>query len=217
MKKNKLKILFEDKCLLVVYKDYGIPTIKSEKYKNNLYSEVYDYLHKKNQRVFVVHRLDKDTGGLVLFAKDQKVKEILQDNWDDVVRKYYAIVHGKTNQCDEIISYIKETKSLHCYSTKDKSGELAKTLFKRVSFNKLYSLLEIEIKTGKKNQIRVHMSDNNTPILGDKKYGKKDGFRHMALNAYYLKFKHPITKEKLEIDLGIPKEFQSIMNNVKNQ
>ncbi len=215
MQKNKLRILYEDKCLLVVYKDYNIPTIKSEKYKNNLYSEVYDYLHKKNQRVFVVHRLDKDTGGLVIFAKDDKVKKLLQDNWDNVTRKYYALVHGKTNKCDEIISYIKETKSLYCYSTNDKSGELAKTLYKRVKANKLYTLLDIEIKTGKKNQIRVHMKDNNTPILGDRKYGKKDGFRHMALNAYYLCFKHPITKEKIEIDLGIPNEFTNILNNVK--
>ncbi len=214
-KSNKLKIFYEDKCLLVVYKDYNLPTIKSEKYKNNLYSEVYDYLHKKNQRVFVVHRLDKDTSGLVIFAKDQKIKDVLQDNWDKTIRKYYALVHGQTKKCDEIISYIKETKSLYSYSTKDKSGELAKTLFKRVKSNKLYTLLDIDIKTGKKNQIRVHMKDNNTPILGDKKYGKKDGFRHMALNAYYLCFKHPITKEKIEIDSGIPEEFLSIMSKVK--
>ena len=214
-KSNKLKIYYEDKCLLVVYKDSNLPTIKSEKYNNSLYSEVYDYLHKKNQKVFVVHRLDKDTSGLVIFAKDEKVKKILQDNWDSTIRKYYALVHGQTNKSGEITSYIKETKTLYSYSTKDKSGSFAKTLYKKVKSNKLYTLLDIEIKTGKKNQIRVHMKDNNTPILGDKKYGKKDGFRHMALNAYYLCFNHPIINERIEIDTGIPKDFVSIMNNVK--
>ncbi len=214
-KSNKLKIYYEDKCLLVVYKDYNLPTIKSAKYKNNLYSDVYDYLHKKNQKVFVVHRLDKDTSGLVIFAKDSKIKDTLQNNWEDVTRKYYALVHGNTNSKGVIESYIKETKTLYSYSTKDKKGEYAKTIYKRVNSNKLYSLLDIEIKTGRKNQIRVHMKDNNTPILGDKKYGKKDGFRTMALNAYYLCFKHPITKERIEINTGIPREFSSIMNNVK--
>ncbi len=211
-KSNKLKILYEDKCLIVVFKNSNLPTIKSEKYPNSLYSEVYDYLHKKNQRVFVVHRLDKDTSGLVVFAKDDKTKKILQDNWDKTIRKYYASVHGQTKRCDEIISYIKETKTLYSYSTKDKSGELAKTLFKKVKSNKLYTLLDIEIKTGKKNQIRVHMKDNNTPILGDKKYGIKDNYKKMMLNAYYLCFKHPITKEKIEIDTGIPKEFNGVLN-----
>ena len=214
-KSNKLKILYEDKCLLVVYKDYGIPTIKSEKYKDNLYSKVYDYLHKKNQRVFVVHRLDKDTSGLVIFAKDDKLKEVLQNDWDNVIRKYYSIVHGQTNKNGIIESYIKETKTLYSYSTKDKKGDYAKTFYRRVESNKLYTLLDIEIKTGKKNQIRVHMKDNNTPILGDKKYGKKDGFRRMALNAYYLCFNHPIINERIEIDTGVPKDFVSIMNNVK--
>ena len=215
MKKNKLKILYEDKCLLVVYKNYGIPTIKSEKYKNNLYSEVYDYLHKKNQKVFVVHRLDKDTSGLVIFAKDEKIKNILQNDWDNVIRKYYSLVHGSVKTKGIIESYLKETKTLYSYSTNDKSGSYAKTEYRKVNSNKLYSLLDIEIKTGRKNQIRVHMKDNETPILGDRKYGKKDGFRHLALNAYYLCFKHPITKERIEIDTGIPEEFQSIMSNVK--
>ena len=204
MKREKLKILFEDKHLLVVYKKSGLPTIKSDNNRFNLYSEVYDYLHKKNQKVFVVHRLDSDTSGLVLFAKSEKVKENLQANWDNVLREYYCVVHGKTNKEGSIESYLKETKTLLTYSTHDKSGKYAKTNYKLLKQSKAYSLLSINIETGRKNQIRVHMKDNNTPIVGDKKYGIKDGYRNMLLEASRLFFVHPITRERLDIKLEIP-------------
>ena len=207
MKKEKLKIYFEDKHLLVVYKKSGLPTIKSEKYKNNLYSEVYDYLHKKNQKVFVVHRLDADTSGLVVFAKNERVKENLQLNWNNVLREYVAIVHGNTKKSGIIESYLKETKTLLTYSTNDKSGKYAKTVYETLDNKNNLSLLKIQIETGRKNQIRVHMKDNNTPILGDHKYGKKDGYRTMMLLASRLMFVHPITKERIDIDLGIPDEY----------
>ena len=170
MKKKKLDILYEDKHLIAVYKKSGIPTIKSDNYKYNLYSEVFDYLHKKNQKIFVVHRLDKDTSGIVIFAKDEKSKNILQENWDYTTRNYVAIVHGQTKDKDTIESYIKETKTLYSYSTKDKSGKYAKTSYEKIQSSKQYTLLKINIETGRKNQIRVHMKDNNTPILGDRKY-----------------------------------------------
>ena len=205
MKKEKLKILFEDKHLIAVYKKSGIPTIKSEKYKDNLYSEVYDYLHKKNQRVFVVHRLDADTSGIVLFAKSEKVKDNLQLNWDNTTREYVALVHGNTKEEGCIESYLKETKTLLSYSTNDKSGKYAKTHFVKLKNNKQYSLLKIDILTGRKNQIRVHMKDNKTPIVGDRKYGVKDGFRNMLLIHNRLFFVHPITRERIDIKLEIPK------------
>ena len=191
---KKLKILFEDKNLLIVYKDGNIPTINSEKYSKSLYNEVYDYLHKKNQKVFVVHRLDKDTSGLVMFAKNERVKEVLQDNWENVRRKYIALVHGIIKEDGVIKSYLKETKTLLTYSTQ-------------------YSLVEIEIKTGRKNQIRVHMADNKTPILGDRKYGKKDGYRKMMLLANELEFNHPVTKEHINIKLDIPNEYKKVVEN----
>ena len=210
---KKLKILFEDKNILIVYKDGNVPTINSEKYSHSLYNEVYDYLHKKNQRVFVVHRLDKDTSGLVMFAKNERVKEILQNNWEHVKRKYIALVHGIINEEGIITSYLKETKTLLTYSTNDKSGKYAETHYKRLKHNKQYSLVEIEIKTGRKNQIRVHMADNKTPILGDKKYGKKDGYRKMLLLASELEFKHPVTKEMIHIKLDIPNEYKKVVEN----
>ena len=214
-KKGKLDILFEDKHVLIVNKKGGLPTIKSENCKDNLYSQVYDYLHKKNQRVFVVHRLDKDTSGIVVFAKSEKVKNILQDNWDNVIRNYIAVVHGKTKEKDIITSYIKVTKTLLSYSTNDKSGKFAKTTYERIMENKSYTLLKINIQTGRKNQIRLHMKDNKTPILGDRKYGKKDGYRNMMLLANQIKFTHPITKKEINIDLNIPENYVKIFKGDK--
>ena len=216
MKKEKLKIYYEDKHLLIVYKKSGLPTIKSNNYKNSLYEEVFDYLHKKNQRVFIVHRLDADTSGLVLFAKDERVKENLQLNWDSVIREYITIVHGETKESDIIKSYLKETKTLYTYSTNDsKNGKYAETFYERIKCNKQYSLLKVNIKTGRKNQIRVHMKDNNAPILGDRKYGIKDGYRNMMLLASRLFFVHPITRERINIDLGIPNEYLKVFENGK--
>ena len=211
MKKKKLDILYEDKHLIIVNKNGNMPTNKSDNYKDNLYSEVFDYLHKKNQKVFVVHRLDKGTSGIVVFAKSERVKESLQNTWDYTERNYIAVVHGITKDKDTIKSYLKETKTLYTYSTNDKSGKYAETSYVRVKSNKQYSLLKINIKTGRKNQIRVHMKDNNTPILGVRKYGKKDGYRKMMLLANEIKFIHPITKQIIHIDLKIPNEYSKIV------
>lgn len=202
---KKLNILFEDKNILVVNKPSGLPTIKAKNANNNLYSEVYDYLHKKNQKVFIVHRLDRDTSGLVLFAKNEKVKNILQDNWDKVIRKYICVTHGIVK--DKIIkTKIFEDKTLKSHISFDR-GLDAITIVKCIKTNNINSLCEIEIKTGRKNQIRCHMSYNNTPILGDKKYGIKDNVKHLMLLANFLEFTHPITKQKITIKLDIPKEF----------
>ena len=216
MRKEKLKILYEDKYLLVVYKKSGLPTIKSNKYKDNLYSFVYDYLHKKNQKVFVIHRLDVDTSGLVLFAKKENIKENIQLNWDNVIREYVALVHGKCDKSGIIKSYIKETKTLYSYSTDDgKNGKYAETHYETLKSNDMFSLLKITIKTGRKNQIRVHMKDNNTPIVGDKKYGIKDGYRNMFLIANRLFLVHPITRERLDIKMSIPNEYERVFKNGK--
>lgn len=211
MKKDRLDIIYEDKYIIIVNKKGNIPTIKSDKYKENLYSKVYDYLHKKNHKIFVVHRLDKDTSGMVLFAKTEKVKEILQNSWDDVKRSYISVVHGKTKSHDIIESYLKETKTLHTYSSNDKTGKYAKTEYYLIKSNKQYSLIEISLHTGRKNQIRVHMADNKTPIVGDKKYGKKDGYRTMFLLANKLEFIHPVTHQNMEFNLDIPQSYRKLV------
>ena len=210
---KKLDVVYEDKSLLVVNKPAKVLTIATNKdNEHNLYSEVYDYLHKKNQKVFIVNRLDKDTSGLVVFAKSEMIKNIMQDNWSNVIRKYYAIVEGKVSSEGVVESYLKETKTLKTYSTHDKSGKYAKTIYKPVSYNNKYTLLDINILTGRKNQIRVHMQDINHGIIGDKKYGSKiNPINRMCLHAYYLEFTHPITKQTVKLELEIPKEFEKII------
>lgn len=215
-KKGKLDILFEDKHVLIVNKKGGLPTIKSENCKDNLYSQVYDYLHKKNQRVFVVHRLDKDTSGIILFAKTEEVKNKMQQTWDKTKREYIALVEGYVVGNNTIKSYLKETKTLYTYSTNNsKEGKLAVTKYDTIYSNKEYSLLKIEILTGRKNQIRVHMKDIKHPIVGDKKYGStKNPIRRMCLHANYFSFIHPILNKNIEVKSIYPKIFDKLINKM---
>lgn len=215
MKNNeKLDIIYEDKELLVVNKPAGLLTISTDKEKEKtLFHKVYMYIKKKNKnnKIFIVHRLDKDTSGLVIFAKNESIKLKLQNNWDSLAkeRKYVAIVKGKLdNDKGQIISWLKETKTLLTYSsTIPNDGKKAITNYRVINTNDLYSFLDIEIKTGRKNQIRVHMKDIGTPILGDHKYGPKDGFRRMYLHAYKLVVEHPVSGKILEFETDIPSEF----------
>lgn len=212
---KKLKIIYEDKYLIIVNKPSGLFTISRDNhYDNNLYDEVKTYVKKQNphNKIFIVHRLDKDTSGLVMFAKDQKVKYALQNSWNNVVRKYYAIVLGKLKKKeDSLKNYLYETKDMKVLVTNNKSlGKLAITDYKVISSNNKYSLLDINIKTGKKHQIRVQLRNIGNPILGDKIYNKKSQNK-MYLMAYYLEFIHPITKKFCIIDIPIDKDFLTII------
>ena len=214
--KKKLDILYEDKFLLIVNKPANLLTISTEKEKDRtLYSYVYDYLKKKNKnnKVFIVHRLDKDTSGIVMFAKDEKTKFHMQDNWDKIIRNYVAVVNGKVkNKKGVLKSYLMETKTHLTYSVNDKNGKLAITEYEKILENKKYTMLSLRLKTGRKNQIRVGLADMGNPIVGDKKYGiKKDPIRRMALVANTLEFIHPKTKEKILIDIDIPNSFISLI------
>ncbi len=217
MKKNKLDIVFEDKNIIIVNKPAHMLTISTDNEKEKtLFHEVlmYEKRKNKNNKVFIIHRLDKDTSGLVIFAKSLDVKVKLQNNWDKVKRGYVAIVHGKTKDKDTLRSYLMETKTLLVYSTNDtKNGKLAITEYKKIDGNDKFSLLEIRLKTGRKNQIRVQLNDDNHSIVGDKKYGesKYDPLRKLCLYANYLEFNHPITNDKKIFKLDIPKEFMYII------
>ena len=215
--KKKLDILYEDKFLIIVNKPANLLTISTDKEKDRtLYSYVYDYLKKKNKRnkVFIVHRLDKDTSGIVIFAKDEIIKHHMQDNWDKIKRNYVAIVNGKIeNKKGVLKSYLNETKTHYTYSVKDKNGKLAITEYEKILENKKYTMLSLNLKTGRKNQIRVQLADMGNSIVGDKKYGiKKDPIRRMALHANYIEFIHPKTKEKITIDIDIPNSFVNLVN-----
>lgn len=210
MKKKKLKILYEDKYIIVVYKPSGLYTVATEKEKQKtLYHEVLNYLHTKNQKVFIVHRLDKETSGLVLFAKSIEVKNKLQNNWEKVTRKYYAKVLGCVNKNGEIKSYLYEDKNYYTHISKNKKGLFAWTSFDVLKSNEKYSLLDIEIHTGRKNQIRVQLNEIGFPILGDKKYGNNK-YNRLMLEAYYLEFVHPINNERIKVTLPLNPLFDLI-------
>ena len=221
MKKDKLDIIYEDKWIIIINKPSHLLTISTESEKEKtLFHKVimYEKRKNKNNKVFIVHRLDKDTSGLVIFAKNQEVKNKLQNNWEKINRGYVAIVNGHTKDKDTLKSYLMETKTLLVYSTDDKkNGKLAITEYEKLSENKKLTLLKIKLKTGRKNQIRVQLNDNGNEIVGDKKYGnmKFDPLRRLCLHANYLDFMHPVTNERKVIDIGIPKEFQKVMESIK--
>ena len=219
MKKKKLDILYEDKFIIIVNKPSNLLTVATDKEKDRtLYSYVFDYLKQKNKnnKVFIVHRLDKDTSGIVMFAKDEKTKFYLQDNWDKFKRNYVAVVNGRVEKQKGVIkSYLQETKTHLTYSVNDKNGKLAITEYEKILENKMYTMLSLNLKTGRKNQIRVQLADMGNSIVGDKKYGtKKDPIRRMALVANTLEFIHPKTKEKIIIDIDIPNSFINLVKYV---
>ena len=211
---KKLRIIYEDKYLIIVNKPTGEFTISRDNhYDNNLYDEVKTYVKKQNpkNKIFIVHRLDKDTSGLVLFAKSEKVKYDLQRNWQNVERKYYAVVSGKLNEKNGTLKdFLYETKGLDVVVTNIKKiGKLAITNFNVIENNNKYSLLDINIETGRRNQIRVQLANIGHPIIGDKKYGKVK-YKRMMLEAYYLKFVHPVTKKVCYAELPLNNDFEKL-------
>lgn len=213
---KNIDIIYEDKDIVVINKPSGLLTVATEKEKNKTaYHLVIEYLKKKNKnnRIFIIHRLDKDTSGIIMFAKNERAKHLYQDNWNDIVKKrcYYAVIDGKMeNKEGTIKSYLKENGNM-VYSVKDRSGKLAITEYKVLKERKNISLLDINLKTGRKNQIRVHMKENKTPILGDLKYGEKSKLiNRLALHAYKLELVNPVTKKLLTFEINMPNEFKML-------
>ena len=211
---KNIDIIYEDKDIIVINKPSGLLTVATEKEKNKTaYHLVMEYLKKKNKnnRIFIIHRLDKDTSGIIMFAKNERAKHLYQDNWNDIVKKrcYYAVIDGKMqNKEGTIKSYLKENGNM-VYSVKDRSGKLAITEYKVLKERKNISLLDINLKTGRKNQIRAHMKENKTPILGDLKYGEKSKLiNRLALHAYKLELINPVTKKLLTFEVNMPNEFK---------
>ena len=218
-KREKLDIIYEDKHIIVINKPANLLTIGTEKNRDNtLYRKVSDYVKKqhKSNKIFIVHRLDKDTSGIILFAKSEKIKTILQREWDKTTRYYVALVEGIVTKPGTIKNWLRETKTLYTYSSNIKNdGKLAITKYKPITNDNQYSLLDIEILTGRKNQIRVHMKDIGHPIVGDKKYGStKNPIRRMTLHATYLKIIHPITNKEIEFNSYYPQIFNRLINNM---
>jgi len=207
-----MDILYEDEYLIAVNKSDKLLTIASAKEsERTLYHYVSDYVKKKNKKnkIFIIHRLDYDTSGIVLFAKSEKIKELMQANWNNVKRNYIAIVTGNIKKEHDIIkSYLKETCTLLTYSTK-KGGKLALTEYNLLNKDQNHSLISINLITGRKNQIRVQLKDIGNPIVGDSKYGVEK-YKHMLLHANKIEFEHPILKKKVIIESDIPNYFINI-------
>jgi RluA family pseudouridine synthase len=210
-----LKIIYEDGDLIVIDKSAGLLSMASDAEKKyTAYHQLTDYVRISNpdHRIFIVHRLDRDTSGVILFAKNEKVKHALQDHWKDVVvdRAYIAVVEGRVKKkTDTIRSWLLETKTGMMYSgSKAGDGLEAITHFRLLQASDKYSLLEIRLETGRKNQIRAHMKDIGHSIVGDKKYGATTNpLGRLGLHAHILAFRHPVTGELLRFETEVPKTF----------
>ena len=214
-KEETLKILYEDDNIIVVDKPTKILTISNKNEKENtLFRKVSYYLKKEKKKVFVIHRLDYDTSGVIMFAKNQKVQALYQDNWNNLAKKreYIAIVEGVTPPRGHIESYLKESKTLEVYSSKNKDGLFSITDYETIKHNKKYSMVRVLISTGRRNQIRCHMSDINHPILGDNRYkSKSNPLGRLALHAHILIIKDPLTHKEFTFTSNIPEEFNNII------
>lgn len=219
---EKLPIIYEDDYIIAINKPYGVLTVPSDKEKAiTAYRMVMDYVQSKDKknRIFVVHRIDKETSGVLIFAKNEKVKEEFQDKWNDLVLKrgYYAICEGIMEKDeDKITNYLKENNLhlMYVTSSKDKNAQKCVTEYKVISKNSKYSLLDVNIETGRKNQIRVTLGSKGHYVLGDDKYGEPaNPLNRLCLHAYELSIKNPITNKVYNLKSPMPEEFNLIMKN----
>ena len=224
MKKNRrpkgLDIVYEDRDLIVVNKDAGLLTMS---YHRDQFETaewlLTDYLRKGAARsrlcAYLVHRLDRETSGLLVFAKTEKAQQTLKDNWTSVEKEYRAVVHGNLAEKSGIISgYLAEDDNQFVYVCGQTKGRWAQTQYEVIRENEQYSEIKVNLLTGRKNQIRVHFSHQGNPIVGDRKYGlKKKGvrFERMALQAHKLAFDHPYSGKRMEFEAPVPKFFDQLM------
>ena len=210
-----LTIVFEDADIIVVEKRAGLLSMATDAQRGmTAYSLLSEHVKKSNprSRVFIVHRLDRETSGLMMFAKSSSVQGTLQEAWQEAIfeRLYVAVLEGQvTKPQGTITSWLKENKALvMCSSPTPNDGQKATTHFRVLQSNPRYSLVELSLETGRKNQIRVHMRDLSHRVIGDLRYGAtQDPIHRVALHARVLSFRHPVTRETLRFETPIPQEF----------
>lgn len=213
-----VKIIYEDDALIVIEKASGLLSMANEREREHTaYHILNDYVKKSNPRghILIVHRLDRETSGIMVYAKTQEVKEILQQNWDEVVleRKYVAVVEGQLpKEAGTFESYLAESKNTMVHSSRSsEEGKLAITHYQTLKTGHDYSLIELDLATGRKNQIRVHLKEAGHPVAGDKKYGATTNpLRRLALHAFKLRFIHPITHIEMNFETPIPGNFKAL-------
>ena len=216
-KSRYVKIVYEDRWLVVIEKQPGILSMAAGHASLNVKSVLDDYFKKSHQNctAHVVHRLDRDTSGLMIYAKDMETEQILEHHWHDIVydRRYVAVLSGEMEQDEGTIeNWLKDNKAYITYSSPvDNGGKLAITHFMTLDRTTEHSLVEFRLETGRKNQIRVHAADMGHPVCGDPKYGNGDNpLGRLCLHAFLLCFNHPITRRPMEFETTIPAAFKHL-------
>ena len=216
-KSKWVKIVYEDRYLIVIEKMPGILSMAGAHTTLNVKTVLDDYFHRTRQkcRAHTVHRLDRDTSGLMVYAKDMETEQILERNWHDIVfdRRYVAVVSGEMEEDDgTVANWLKDNKAYVTFSSPvDNGGKYAVTHYHTLERTTDHSLVEYKLETGRKNQIRVHTADLGHPVCGDVKYGNGDDPLHrLCLHAYMLCFYHPMTNEPMEFSTPIPPAFRKL-------
>ena len=214
-----LTVLHEDKDIIVIEKPGGLLTIGTERDKTRTaHTILNEYVRKgdprSRNRVYIVHRLDRETSGILIFAKSEAAKNFLQEHWQETEKHYLTIVYGSlTPKTGTISSYLTENSAFTVYSTSDQSaGKLSHTEYTTLKETKGFSLLDIHLLTGRKHQIRVHLSEKGHPVVGDKKYGKgNDSYGTLALHSRSISFTHPVNGKRLTFETGMPEFFTRLI------
>lgn len=214
LRSRYVKIVYEDQYIVVVDKAVGILSMAAGHSSLNVKAVLDNYFHKSRQRcqAHVVHRLDRDTSGLMIYAKDMQTEQALERQWHEDVydRRYVALLSGRMEQKEgTIANWLKDNSAYITYSSPtDNGGKYAVTHFYTLETQANYSLVQFSLETGRKNQIRVHAADMGHPVCGDVKYGNGDNpIGRLCLHAYVLCFYHPVTHEKMEFSTPIPQSF----------
>lgn len=212
-----LQVIYEDDDFIAINKPSGLLSVANDKEKTETaYSKITQYMRSidKKSRIYVIHRIDKDTSGVLVFAKNERLQDILRKKWNDYVkvREYFAVCEGIfEKKFGRIQNFLKETETNMVYSTRDPKGQLAITNYEVVKEGKSCSLVRVLIETGRKNQIRVHMKDLGHNVVGDEKYGStKNPLKRLGLHASELQFLHPLSKKLMVFKAPMPGCFKTI-------
>ena len=215
-KPQPIKIIYEDDDFIAIDKPAGLLSVESDKQTESAFSCVFEYLKQKDKRArpYILHRIDKETSGVLVFAKNPKIYSMLKMHWNELVtlREYIAVAEGVfEKQADTVISYLKENKNNLVYSTQDITGQKAVTHYEVRRQTQDYALLSVKIDTGRKNQIRVHLHSLGHAVVGDDKYpSNKNPLKRLGLHAVKLEFIHPVTKELLSFSAPVPALFMTL-------
>lgn len=219
-----LTIVYEDRDVIVVEKPCGLLSVGTDRDKSRtVHTILNDYVRKgdprSRNRVYIVHRLDRDTSGLLILARSEPAKLFLQEHWQETEKHYLTVVHGTLKPSEGTISsHLAENSAHRVYSTSDAaSGKLSQTGYRVLKEAKGFSLLDIHLLTGRKHQIRVHMSENGHPVVGDRIYGKRnDACGTLALHARTISFTHPVNGKRLDFTTGIPDIFTRLIGKIED-